>query len=228
MVVGWILRDIIYVSLLGLEFERFYMAVNEAVTNSLLEMTDDRCSALRKWISNLEHHSAVKTFTGPFTEESCDLENILKVYANILEASETAKGAFQILIMYHCMETFVHTIITVYTLVQLASIEVRNMYAASTLFVWILKNFMYETVLSVESERFYMAVNDAVVNSLAQITNDKCSEQERRMYKNICRMSRVSNKFEVCNLFGLDATMPRKLLSLIATYTIVLLQFIFL
>ncbi|XP_063835493.1 uncharacterized protein LOC135084646 [Ostrinia nubilalis] len=102
------------------------------------------------------------------------------------------------------------------------------MTAASTLIVWILKNFMYETVLSVEFERFHMAVNDAVVNSLAQITNDKCSEQERRMYKNICRMSRVSNKFEVCNLFGLDATMPRKLLSLIATYTIVLLQFIFL
>ncbi|XP_063833815.1 uncharacterized protein LOC135082983 [Ostrinia nubilalis] len=49
--------------------------------------------------------------------------------------------------------------------------------------------------------------------------------QEKRMHKNIIRLSKITLKMAPCNLFTFDATTPRKLLSLIATYTIVLLQF---
>ncbi|XP_063833816.1 uncharacterized protein LOC135082984 [Ostrinia nubilalis] len=51
------------------------------------------------------------------------------------------------------------------------------------------------------------------------------AKQEKRMHKNIIRLSKTTLKMAPCNLFAIDATTPRRLLSLIATYTIVLLQF---
>ncbi|KAL0810272.1 hypothetical protein ABMA28_010434 [Loxostege sticticalis] len=195
-------------------------------------MTDKQCSASRQWVVDLKYFTDIKSIVKHFKEnesENIFWKNKEITFSNILEAYKMTKDAFQLLVLYHCSETFIHAIFYVYPLtLMLSSSGHSSAMAAAVVVWWILKNFIYETVLSVEFEGFYIAVNDAIVNSIVQMTNEQCSEQEKQMHKNVIRMSQISRKFEVCDLFALEAATPRRLLALIATYTLVVLQFVYL
>ncbi|KAL0810366.1 hypothetical protein ABMA28_010515 [Loxostege sticticalis] len=197
--------------------------VDEVITNFV---------SLRQWVVDLKYYTDIKNTVKHLKEnqtENCSWKNKEMSYANILEAFKITKDAFQLLILYHCVETFLHSIYYVYLTTQIiASNESRAIPSVVVVVGWILKNFIHESVLSVEFERFYLVVNDAIVNSISRMTNKQCSEQEKRMHKNVVRMSQLSRKFEVCNLFALDAATPRRLLALIATYSFVVLQFVYL
>ncbi|KAL0859736.1 hypothetical protein ABMA27_010098 [Loxostege sticticalis] len=161
------------------------------------------------------------------TKRNCFWKEKLSVYVTILEAYEIAKRSFQLLILFHCMETFIHALVYVYYLLHYlkASSEGASILTIIVTFAWILKNFVTETILSIEFEYFHKSLNDVMVNSLLNLASDQSEEQEKQMHKNVVRISRLSHKFELCNLFAMDAAMPRNLLSLVATYIIVLLQF---
>ncbi|KAL0859731.1 hypothetical protein ABMA27_010093 [Loxostege sticticalis] len=196
-------------------------------------MTDKQCSASRQWVVDLKYYTKIKNIVKHWKEnesDNCFWKIKEMTYANILEAFEITKDAFKFFILYHCVETFLHAIFYIYVTTEILANnkQISSIIAAAVVVGWIVKNFIYETVLSVEFEDFYIAVNDAVVNSIVQMTNDQCSEQEKQMHKNVVRMSQISRKFEVCDLFALDAATPRRLLALIATYTLVVLQFVYL
>ncbi|KAL0810273.1 hypothetical protein ABMA28_010435 [Loxostege sticticalis] len=166
------------------------------------------------------------------TKRNCFWKEKLSVYVTILEAYEIAKRLFQLLILYQCLQTFLNGVFNVYYTTDflqadnliLQDDDLPFPYAAVLTVAWALKNIITFTTLSVEFENFYIAANDVLVYSLLQLTKN-CSEHEYQMQKNVVRMSRLSHKGHVCNLFDLDAAMPRRLLSLIATYSIVVLQF---
>ncbi|KAL0810267.1 hypothetical protein ABMA28_010429 [Loxostege sticticalis] len=196
-------------------------------------MTDKQCSASRQWVVDLKYYTKIINIVKHWKEnesDNCFWKIKEMTYANILEAFEITKDAFKFFILYHCVETFLHAIFYIYVTTEILARnkQISSIIAAAVVVGWIVKNFIYETVLSVEFEDFYIAVNDAVVNSIVQMTNDQCSEQEKQMHKNVVRMSQIARKFEVCDLFALDAATPRRLLALIATYTLVVLQFVYL
>ncbi|KAH9644391.1 hypothetical protein HF086_006419 [Spodoptera exigua] len=94
--------------------------------------------------------------------------------------------------------------------------------------VWTLKNLILEVVLCIEFEKFYIAsqeTQDICVNML----KGNCLSDEIQLYKNVRRLHQAKfNKMNVCGLFYVDAKLPRKMIALVANYTIVLLQFAFL
>ncbi|KAL0859735.1 hypothetical protein ABMA27_010097 [Loxostege sticticalis] len=206
---------------------------NEKSIKSVFSCRDQTrsMSPLRQWVVDLKYYTDIKNIVKHLKENESDnyfCKNKEMSYADILEAFKITKEAFQLLILYHFVETFVHAIFYVYNTTEILSRnESRAIPAAAVVVGWILKNFIYETVLSVEFERFYIAVNDATVNSITRMTDKQCSEEEKQMHKNVIRMSQISRKFEVCDLFALDAATPRRLLALIATYTLVVLQFVY-
>ncbi|KAL0810268.1 hypothetical protein ABMA28_010430 [Loxostege sticticalis] len=230
------------------------------MVNSLLNLATDQSEvALRQWLLEVKCFSSTGSINTPLKKKgrkifsysstlpprfsrtfheminndlSCCLKNTFTTYTLILEAFESTKTAFQLMILYHCMETFIHAIVYVYYFLYFLGAPREagggSIFATLATVAWILKNFVTETILSVEFEYFYKSVNDAMVNSLLNLATDQSEEQEKQMHKNVVRISRLSHKFELCNLFDMDAAMPRRLLSLIATYTIVLLQFVLL
>ncbi|GBP76651.1 Vacuolar protein sorting-associated protein 73 [Eumeta japonica] len=93
---------------------------------------------------------------------------------------------------------------------------------------WNVKNFIVVTMLSVACEKFYSHLDDNK-NKCAEVL-DVSPERSafRKTIKNILRLCNVKSKMRVCGLFTVDAALPLRLLGLVATYYIVLLQFAFL
>ncbi|KAL0859733.1 hypothetical protein ABMA27_010095 [Loxostege sticticalis] len=236
---AWILKNFVTETIMSIEFEYFHKSVNDAMVNSLLNLATDQSEvALRQWLLEVKSFSSIgsstlhprfsRTFQMINNDRNCCWKNKFINYSIILEAFELTKTAFQLMILYHCMETFIHAIVYEYYLLYYLRAGDANIFGTLATFGWILKNFVTETILSVEFEYFHKSVNEAMVNSLLNLANDQSEEQEKQMHMNVVRISRLSQKFELCNLFDMDAAMPRRLLSLIATYTIVLLQFVLL
>ncbi|GBP24953.1 hypothetical protein EVAR_12620_1 [Eumeta japonica] len=82
--------------------------------------------------------------------------------------------------------------------------------------------------LSAACERFYSRVSELKIACVCLL--QKSSDVKlRRMAKNVIRLCSVRcEKFRACGLFTVDAALPLRLAGLVATYSIVLLQFEFL
>ncbi|XP_059055774.1 uncharacterized protein LOC131849678 [Achroia grisella] len=118
-------------------------------------------------------------------------------------------------ILFHTTETFIHNLIYVEFLIVLIKFHKQDN-----------SNYLLQVHVSVESEKLTLAFKSVVAVSASVMQQNTLSEEERRIYKNIHRLSRAScNKMNACGLYDIDATLPLRLLSLLATYTIVLLQF---
>ncbi|GBP61936.1 hypothetical protein EVAR_44992_1 [Eumeta japonica] len=96
-------------------------------------------------------------------------------------------------------------------------------------FIRNLKNISFVVMFSAACERFYCRVDD-VKNDCAVALNEHPQQGAfRKTFKNLLRLCNVrSSKMRLCGLFAVDAALPLRLLGLMATYCIVLLQFAFL
>uniref|UniRef100_A0A2H1WBH6 SFRICE_022148 n=1 Tax=Spodoptera frugiperda TaxID=7108 RepID=A0A2H1WBH6_SPOFR len=94
---------------------------------------------------------------------------------------------------------------------------------------WVIKNLLIITFLCVECEKYYSAIKQVESTCSQMITSERSSANQRRFCKNIVRVQGATfNKLRVCGLFAVDASLPLRVCAFITTYTIVLLQFVFL
>ncbi|KAH9644404.1 hypothetical protein HF086_006432 [Spodoptera exigua] len=94
--------------------------------------------------------------------------------------------------------------------------------------MWIIKSLILVVSLSFCCEKFYRAISN-VQNSCSIVLKLNCSDNDRRLCKNVQRLHRATfNKMTVCRFFVIDACFPLNMLALLANYVIVLLQFAFL
>ncbi|GBP90583.1 hypothetical protein EVAR_56745_1 [Eumeta japonica] len=106
-------------------------------------------------------------------------------------------------------------------------LEMSIMYILTV--AWIFENFVMIIMFSLGCERFYSCLDD--IRNKCTIAYDLSPERNisRKTAKNILRLCDVRfSKMRPCGLFVVDAALPLRLLGLVATYCIVLLQFAFL
>ncbi|CAK1591357.1 unnamed protein product [Parnassius mnemosyne] len=94
--------------------------------------------------------------------------------------------------------------------------------------MWAVKNIVLLVLISFECENFFITLkNTQIVLLMSQVK--ECSVEERLVYKSLLRACRASSEaMSACGVVSVDAKLPLRLLSVLVTYTIVLLQFAFL
>ncbi|XP_063388266.1 uncharacterized protein LOC134674140 [Cydia fagiglandana] len=90
------------------------------------------------------------------------------------------------------------------------------------------KNIMVMVTLCIACENFYRATNLAE-SCCAQNLSNAIPKGMRQTCKNVLRLNRATlRKMSAYGVFEVDAAFPLRLLSIIVTYVVVLLQFAFL
>ncbi|CAD0249727.1 unnamed protein product [Spodoptera exigua] len=90
---------------------------------------------------------------------------------------------------------------------------------------WFGKDLVSQTIVTRQCEKLYLAFQ-TVHDSCTHILCSNCSEDERKLYKNVLRLHRASfSKIRVCSLFYVDAALQLSLMSQLTNYIVVLLQF---
>ncbi|XP_037298074.1 uncharacterized protein LOC119190396 [Manduca sexta] len=156
------------------------------------------------------------------------------MYSCITKCYNLFKKSFQYVIMYHVAEMFIHTACYVEMLIEFNKLasdrwtKTSHYLGVGVMMIWIVKKLTLHTLLAMALERFYMiqeSVEDICSSVQARGAPDAC----KMMCKNIRRLNTSeTDKFKPCLLFLMDAKFPLRLLSLITTYIIVLLQFAYL
>ncbi|PZC77065.1 hypothetical protein B5X24_HaOG200715 [Helicoverpa armigera] len=150
-------------------------------------------------------------------------QKMFDAYVHILECYDLFQCSYQQLIMFNSVQFFFHFLFYL----QIA-VDPRAIITLISVCQYLLRNLIYQVMLSVNCERFYTGITNAQT-SCALILHSDCTDAERRLAKNIKRLHRAAfTKMNACGIFYVDATLPLKLSELTSNYTAVLLQFAFL
>ncbi|PZC73334.1 hypothetical protein B5X24_HaOG200858 [Helicoverpa armigera] len=154
------------------------------------------------------------------------IQKLFNAYANILECYDIIKISFQHYVSF-----------TLQLIIDLLKYAANNdcqktviiaIRVSIAVLLWLIKNLMWQMTFSHQCERLYLA-NERTLDHCAFILTSYCSGMEKRLCKNVLRMSRVRfSKLRVCGLFYAGAALQLSLIALLADYTIVLLQLAFL
>nr|WCC57763.1 gustatory receptor 49 [Papilio dardanus] len=159
----------------------------------------------------------------------------LKAYLNIIDAYSTCEEITKIPIIYHVIQTFIQFITNIQTIIQVS--ETNNYYFQFKLglngmlvlcVMWTVKHSTLLTFLCWEIENLYMCLKNSQVVCLNTAYQDIPVSCRR-----ICKQLRKEGKkrlepMTANGLFNVNASLPLHVLSIIASYVVVLLQFNFL
>ncbi|XP_068633485.1 uncharacterized protein [Battus philenor] len=97
-------------------------------------------------------------------------------------------------------------------------------------FAMVMKSFMLVILLSMECENFHLRVKNAYASFIMLFDGEEVAVKARmaRTLAEAAVRMRRQPWLSACGLFTVDAALPLRLLSVVATYTIVVLQFYFL
>ncbi|KAL0861709.1 hypothetical protein ABMA27_009191 [Loxostege sticticalis] len=216
--VTWVIKKIIYLSILIFECEHLYKSLQKCsiVCGSLTEES----------VSKLGKRIEIKKFAemdSNDNDESKDRLKVINSYFDIVDAFNLFKNVFQVMMLFHTVETFMHDLIYVEMMIQFTDPA-----SVSALTAWMVKNFTLQAIVSIQCEIYYHAVCNAQSTCVLFMRSKRCSAEERRICKNIIREhAAVYSPLCACALYRVDARLPLRLLGLVATYTVVLLQFAF-
>ncbi|XP_028164809.1 uncharacterized protein LOC114355958 [Ostrinia furnacalis] len=162
--------------------------------------------------------------------ESTKWKELLEIYTNVLEAFDIYIRVYQIQILYQVLEVFAHALIYVEVFIEFSKLPVE--YTVSwlglLLTIMLLKNLISLTILCFSCDEFYKTI-DYTNDFAASMMATDISQEARRFFKNVRRTkTAVFHKMAACGLVCVDAALPLRLSSLVTTYTLVLLQFVFL
>ncbi|KAH9640151.1 hypothetical protein HF086_018393 [Spodoptera exigua] len=94
---------------------------------------------------------------------------------------------------------------------------------------WVMKNLLIITFLCVECEKYYSAIKEIKWMCTQMTASERSSANQKTFCRNILRVQDATfKKLRICGLFAVDASLPLRVIAFITTYTIVLLQFVFL
>ncbi|GBP83616.1 hypothetical protein EVAR_61230_1 [Eumeta japonica] len=128
---------------------------------------------------------------------------------------------------YSIKDNFVLPNSRAYCAISEMYINISIMYVLAI--VWNIKNFVLIIVFSLGCERFNSRLDDIRKKCTIAYDSSPGRSVSRKTAKNILRLCNVRfTKMRVCGLFAVDAALPLRLVGLVATYCIVLLQFAFL
>nr|WCC58017.1 gustatory receptor 32 [Papilio xuthus] len=151
-----------------------------------------------------------------------------KTFSDIIEASCIYKQLCQIQITYHIVIMFMQLLNNVQYMITSTTFNVLIF----ILLIWTIKNIILLISISYECEMLYISLKNTQVLFLKSIADKKCTAKlacifftafERLAYKSLRRESRYS-PLVTCGILTVDASLPLRFLSVLTTYTALLLQ----
>ncbi|XP_073962929.1 uncharacterized protein [Choristoneura fumiferana] len=138
-------------------------------------------------------------------------------------------------ILLLAIEIFVHPLIYIQNFLSSSSeseeVTAVNLFYGLVSSLWVVKNFTLLIVLCVACQKFYLVVEE-VEKATAVISSCHASLFIlQKLCKNVLRVTscaRAAGGLRAGGVVAVDAGLPLRLLALLATYTVVLLQFAFL
>ncbi|CAK1591356.1 unnamed protein product [Parnassius mnemosyne] len=178
------------------------------------------------WNMKLKHTYEVSVIHhAPLAAKRVDEGNKMKnALIEVLDASDIYKKICSIPILYYTVLTFGQSLSNVQAVIMFSEITV----VIGMFLMWAVKNIVLLVLISFECENFFITLkNTQIVLLMSQVK--ECSVEERLVYKSLLRACRASSEaMSACGVVSVDAKLPLRLLSVLVTYTIVLLQFAFL
>ncbi|KAL0812094.1 hypothetical protein ABMA28_009478 [Loxostege sticticalis] len=163
-------------------------------------------------------------------------KSMFQKYLEIMQIYEIIKKSFEKLVLFYILDIFLHTLIYIYTTVgycleYFKGATVNEKIAVSThtlgLMTFMTQSFVIQSILCVTCEMVYMRIRLARTTA-SRMLNLDINPIRRKFAKNVLVRSSEVQKISACGLFSVDAALPPSMGSLIGTYIIVILQFLFL
>ncbi|KAH9640147.1 hypothetical protein HF086_018389, partial [Spodoptera exigua] len=152
---------------------------------------------LEKWIQlvidNVDDASSAKLFVD---------------YRNILEAYNFYKATFQLVILFHTVDTFFRClfyftlVLQVLTMLDNVQTDRRVVILSVSLVlsvVWLSKDVMLVMIQSMQCEKFYITIEKAETACIQRLKNKHYLDCERNLCKDVVQLNRVSfSKMSAC------------------------------
>ncbi|XP_063388354.1 uncharacterized protein LOC134674224 [Cydia fagiglandana] len=184
------------------------------------------------WIHKMEEFKRIHD--KPEEEEpEVSESDMFNAYTDILKAFRLSNKVYQFSITIFGFQMFIHILINLQYVLELEKVNLgetifENNWIRSSIVLRNIKNFIYLVTLSIACENFYRNIKLAE-SSCAQILSNNASTGMRKTCKNVLRLNRASlRKMSAFGVFELNAAFPLRLLGVLVTYSVVLLQFAFL
>ncbi|KAL0812125.1 hypothetical protein ABMA28_009503 [Loxostege sticticalis] len=166
------------------------------------------------WIIEIEDFSNVSEENLGYDDRKI---SVLKIYFDVITAFDLLKQTFQVMMVYHLLEPFIHGLIYIQFIVEYNENNPNGLYSMGLLMaslMWLVKNVYIQSLLGIECEQYYIVVKDSKVACLKFFNSERCSGEERRICKNIIRTQRINmDAFRACGLYLVGARLPLQLLS---------------
>nr|WCC57757.1 gustatory receptor 43.2 [Papilio dardanus] len=184
------------------------------------------------WISELKTFSYANCDD---TEANNYMNKIIVGYDELIHGINICNKVFRVPVFFTVLSTFFHVFVNVqaaisftylinkYFLIPKVPVWTKSMYVAQ--FIWV-KNITLLAFLSKESESIHLKVKNAQVASVVLCARGTTTEMSRLVHR---QRRAVSGRWlRAAGIFPVNAALPPSLLAVLATYTVVLLQFHFL
>nr|WCC57809.1 gustatory receptor 50 [Papilio glaucus] len=180
------------------------------------------------WISNLNDMLNARNFIeGNEAKGNLRWQTILNAYLCIIEGYSICEKVTEIPIIYHVIITFIQFIINIQTLISVSISQNVNIVLVLCV-LWTIKNAILMVSVCRECEKVYSSLKNSQIVCLNTVYKDSSD-----FGRQICKRLRKQAKRQLQPLCAkgwltVDLTLPLHLFSIVATYTVVLLQFNFL
>nr|WCC57913.1 gustatory receptor 43.1 [Papilio memnon] len=177
---------------------------------------------IETWISELEHFCRVNCFD---SEAKDSMNKIIIGYEELIEAVNVCNKVFRVPIFFTVLTSFFQVFVNVQSAIYMP-VWIKSMYVGQI--IWI-KNFTLLAILCMESENIHLNVKNAqvtrIVLTASETTTDLSQLGHRQSQSAHC--AGRAEWLRAAGLFPVDAALPPRFFSVLATYVIVILQFQF-
>nr|WCC57744.1 gustatory receptor 32 [Papilio dardanus] len=141
-----------------------------------------------------------------------------KSFSVIIDASNIYKELCEIQISYHIVIIFMQLLNNVQYVITSPTFND----VIFILLLWTIKNTTLLVSISFECEMLFITLKNTQVLFIKSITDKKCTPYERLVYKSLRRGHH--DPLVACGMLTINASLPLRFLSVLTTYTAVLLQ----
>ncbi|XP_022818593.1 uncharacterized protein LOC111351057 [Spodoptera litura] len=238
----WVFKDIALIIIQCLQCEKFYIANERAKIACILLVRNENCPtevplrhSLDKDIRRIFYPfhillllvlSPKYTIKDNYITTNGTIRNLFSIFIECIAIDfvfinyniECVYAISLIMLLKKYLNAWMNCLFKIYSH---PSIELA-------LFLWVSKDILLLIAQSMESEKFYIANEEAKATCMQLMKNKNCSRHEQRLYKQVLQTNRTFSRISACGFFYIDAQSTISLIGLLTGYVCVLLQFAFL
>ncbi|KAG7301027.1 hypothetical protein JYU34_015400 [Plutella xylostella] len=184
---------------------------------------------LKIWSKHVEKFANLKVEEDITRDkETPDLEKLFETYRLVFKVLKIIEKVFGLAVLVYIVELFLFSLLHVqaHVIMPIDYTGTEMIYLIVVRYMcWVMKIFTLIIILSTKCECLDTNIRNANTTTLIVL---KCNKDlaVSRFCKNVLRVSGCEyDAWSACGLFTVDARLPLRVIGVVATYTVVLLQF---